>query len=83
MGDSDVTKFSKTTNLQLLLDDKATFPSYIQQHDPYHAVEKTQLTIYHQNIHGLKCKINEFILTLTEVKPHLIFLSEHHLNTLS
>ena len=27
----------------------------------------------------MKSKINEFILTLTEVKPHLICLSENHL----
>ena len=45
MGDSDVTKFSKTTNLQLLLDDKATSSSYIQQHDKGVADEKTQLTV--------------------------------------
>ena len=64
MGDSDVTKFSKTTNLQILLNDTATFPSYIQQHDKGVADEITQLTIYHQNIHGLKSKISEFILTL-------------------
>jgi DNA repair ATPase RecN len=35
-------------------------------------VEKVNnLTIYHQNIQGLKNKINELILFVSEVKPHL------------
>ena len=44
MGDSDVTKFSKTTKTQLLLEDTATFPNYIQ-HVKGAADEKTQLTM--------------------------------------
>jgi hypothetical protein len=39
---------------------------------------ESDLIIYHQNIRGLKCKINEFILSVTEVKPHLICITEHH-----
>ena len=35
--------------------------------------------IYHQNIHGLKGKINESMLSLEEVRPHLTCLTEHHL----
>ena len=46
-------------------------------HDKGTAEEKIKLSIYHQNIQGLKNKISEFIITLTEVKPHLICLSEH------
>jgi hypothetical protein len=34
--------------------------------------------IYHQNIRGLKCKINEFIISVTEVMPRLICITEHH-----
>ena len=30
-------------------------------------------------MHDLKAKINEFILSLDEVSPHLICLTEHHL----
>jgi exonuclease III len=36
-------------------------------------------TIYHQNIQGLKSKVNEFMLTLLPETPHLICFSEHHL----
>ena len=32
--------------------------------------------IYQQNIHGHKVKINEFMLSLDDVKPHLICLTE-------
>jgi hypothetical protein len=35
--------------------------------------------IYHQNIQGLKGKINEFMLSLLSEMPHLICLTEHHL----
>jgi hypothetical protein len=38
-----------------------------------------RLSIYHQNIRGLKVKISEFLLTLPTEKPHLICLTEHHL----
>ena len=37
------------------------------------------LTIYHQNICGIKSKINEFSITISEIKPHIICLTEHHL----
>jgi hypothetical protein len=35
--------------------------------------------IYHQNIQGLKGKINAFLLSLFSEVPHLFFLSQHHL----
>jgi exonuclease III len=35
--------------------------------------------IYHQNIRGLKGKINEFMLSLPAEVPHLICFTEHHL----
>jgi len=35
--------------------------------------------IYHQNIRGLKHKINEFILSFLAEAPHLICLTERHL----
>jgi hypothetical protein len=37
------------------------------------------LTIYHQNIQGLKGKINELTLSLVSDMPHIICLSENHL----
>ena len=39
------------------------------------------LTVYHQNIQGLKFKVNELMLSLFPEKPHLICLSEHHLKS--
>jgi len=38
-----------------------------------------QFMIYHQNIRGLKGKINEFLLSLPAAAPHLICFTEHHL----
>jgi hypothetical protein len=35
--------------------------------------------IYHQNIRGLKGKINEFILSLLAEAPHLICFTDNHL----
>jgi len=35
--------------------------------------------IYHQNIRGLKGKIDEFLLSLSAEAPHLICFSEYHL----
>jgi exonuclease III len=37
------------------------------------------LIICHPNIHGLKGKINKFMLSLVSERPHLICLSERHL----
>jgi exonuclease III len=41
---------------------------------------KYYLIIYNQNIQGSKSKLNEFMITLSEIKPHVICISEHHLN---
>jgi exonuclease III len=35
--------------------------------------------VYHQNIRGLKGKINELVLSFSDVAPHIICLTEHHL----
>jgi hypothetical protein len=43
---------------------------------------KDFFSIYNQNIQGLKNKLDEFTITLTELKPHVICISEHHLNNL-
>ena len=37
------------------------------------------LRVFHQNIRGLKGKIDEFGLYLLDVTPHIICLTEHHL----
>jgi lysophospholipase L1-like esterase len=38
-----------------------------------------KLTIMHQNIRGLRNKINELIISTSEMQPHLICFSEHHI----
>jgi hypothetical protein len=38
------------------------------------------LSIYHQNIRGLKGKINEFLLLVPTEAPHLICLTEHQIH---
>jgi len=38
------------------------------------------LTVFHQNMQGLKNKIDEFMLTIESEMPHLICITEYHLN---
>ena len=38
------------------------------------------LTVFHQDMQGLKNKIDEFMLTIESEMPHLICITEHHLN---
>ena len=35
--------------------------------------------VYHQNVRGLKGKINEFMFSLLSELPHITCLTEHHL----
>jgi hypothetical protein len=45
-----------------------------------HTDSYKSLKIYHQNIRGLKYKTNELISSLESNLPHLLCLTEHHLN---
>ena len=38
-------------------------------------------TILHQNVRGLKNKIDEFLISLPQNEPQVICLTEHHLQT--
>ena len=40
---------------------------------------ESRLRVYHQNIRGLKGKVNELSLSFLEEAPHIICLTEHHL----
>jgi hypothetical protein len=40
------------------------------------------LKVYHQNIRGLKYKIDELLSTLCPDFPHVLCLSEHHMNSI-
>ena len=55
--------------------------SYMNNYTEGKKNEDTSLpfVIFHQNIQGLKNKVNEFMLSLHPEKPHLICFSEHHL----
>ena len=81
MDDSELINLQKVTNIQFLkeLNDNLALSSNELPCGKWVALEMNRLTICHQNIHGLKGKINEFTLSLAEVMPHLICLSEHHL----
>jgi hypothetical protein len=37
------------------------------------------LRVYHQNVRGLKGKVNELLLSFLDEAPHIICLTEHHL----
>jgi hypothetical protein len=39
---------------------------------------KKAFRIYHQNIRGIKGKIDELMIPLFNEEPNLIFLAEHH-----
>ena len=78
MDDSELINLQKTTNIQFLKDNLALSSNKLPCGKRV-AHEMNILTVYHQNIHGLKGKINEFKLSLVEVMPHLICLSVHHL----
>jgi exonuclease III len=41
---------------------------------------KEALQLYHQNIQGLRCKTDELVNFLYPEFPHILCLSEHHLN---
>jgi len=66
---------------QLLVNLNATELCSIHRHEVYNKNDdiNSLFKIYHQNIQGLKGKINEFMLTLVAGAPHLICFTEHHL----
>jgi hypothetical protein len=43
---------------------------------------KMALQIYHQNIQGLRCKVDEILNFLYPDFPHIFCISEHHLEQL-
>jgi len=44
--------------------------------------DSVSLTVYHQNIQGLRGKVNELLSQLYPTFPHILCLSEHHLKHL-
>ena len=40
-----------------------------------------KLTIIHQNIRGIKNKVDEFLISLTDITPQIICISEHHMKS--
>jgi hypothetical protein len=45
-------------------------------------LSEVTLQILHQNIQGLRCKIDEILNFLNPDFPHILCLTEHHLNQL-
>jgi hypothetical protein len=43
-------------------------------------ISKSILQIYHQNIQGIKWKTDEILNFISPALPHVLCLSEHHLN---
>jgi len=41
--------------------------------------DKGRFRVLHQNIRGLKSKVNELLISLLDEAPHIICLTEHHL----
>ena len=72
---------NKETNSQcrINLNDKVISSSVRHTYSNKNDDKNYSLSIYHQNIHGLKGKINEFMLSIVFEMPHIICLSEHHL----
>ena len=68
MGDSNF-----CTNDRIVIND---FP---QDKVKQNVKNMNKLTIMHQNIRGLRNKINEFIISMSDIKPHLICFYEHHI----
>ena len=66
-----------TTNLKT----NKSIPKDKQKNNNYEgsAVTENLFRVYHQNIRGLKGKINELELSLLELKPHIICITKHHL----
>jgi hypothetical protein len=81
MVDSNVSRSKKLPNSQFLRKSKDNVISSMGKHTYGNKNDDKNylLIIYNQNIHGLKGKINEFMLSLLDEMPHLICLSEHHL----
>jgi len=81
MVESNVSRSNKPTNSHCLmnLNDKVISASVIHTYDNKNDDGNHSLIIYHQNIHGLNGKIDEFVLSIVSEMPHLICLSAHHL----
>ena len=58
-----------------------SIPKDKQKNNSYEgsAVTENLFRVYHQNIRGLKGKINELELSFLELKPHIICITKHHL----
>jgi len=51
-----------------------------QSHVKSSSISKSVLHIYHQNIQGIKWKSDEILDFFYPVFPHIVCITEHHLN---
>jgi len=61
---------------------KAPFKPKPQTKLPHTQNNPIPLNVYHQNIRGLRGKPNELISQLCPTFPHVLFITEHHMNYL-
>jgi hypothetical protein len=82
MGQSSDSKLKKATNTQgeMYLNMNIISPPVTNTYGNKNDIVNHPLITFHQNMEGLKGKIDEFVLTLVSEMPHLVCLTEHHLN---
>jgi len=81
MVKTNLSNSNKLNNSQCLknLKDTIVSSSTLNTDSNKKDVENHPLIIYHQNIRGLKDKIEESVISIASESPHFICLSEHHL----
>jgi hypothetical protein len=81
---SKAIRLPSTTIWQTSMATQLTYDKSIVEHsvanDPSYAHHMKSLKIFHQNIRGLRNKHNELVCHLSHDCPHILCLSEHHLN---
>jgi hypothetical protein len=81
---SNAVRLPSTTIWQTSMATQPNYDKSIVEHgvvnDPSHTHHKKFLKIFHQNISDLRNKHNELVCHLSHDCPHILCLSEHHLN---
>ena len=51
----------------------------IEQHHSPHKYSPTNFKIFHQNVRGISHKIDELLISLSQINPQVLCFTEHHL----
>jgi hypothetical protein len=76
VSDDKVCSFTNNTTNPLKENKEETSTSCLK------SVNNKVLKVFHQNIRGLRNKINELLCSLHPVLPHILCLTEHHMTQL-